>query len=289
MPRRANDGDARHEAPPQRERPDARAQELKLYGELASWWPLVSEPAEYADAALFYQQVLIGACDQRPRTLLELGSGGGNNASHLKSRFDLTLVDRAPGMLAVSRALNPECRHVEADLRIVRLGQQFDGVFIHDAIGYMTSERDVKEAMQTAFVHCRAGGAALFAPDYTRESFRPSSQHGGRDGDARSLRYLEWTWDPDPSDSTYTVDFAFLLRERSGSVQVARDRHVLGLFARSDWLRLLAEVGFEASSVPFRQGEPGAAGAEVFRGIKPHSKSTSPAEETQRRADERAS
>ena len=61
----------------------------------------------------FFREVLTEVC--APRTVLELGSGGGNNASHLKAQFRMTLVDRSPGMLAVSRALNPECEHVEGD------------------------------------------------------------------------------------------------------------------------------------------------------------------------------
>ena len=264
--------DARSQASAPDQQPGARAQEPRLYGELASWWPLLSAPDEYAEEAAFYEEVLIEACDQPPRTLLELGCGGGNNASHLKARFEITLVDRAPGMLGVSRALNPECEHVEGDLRVVRLGRHFDSVFIHDAIAYMTTEHDLRRAMETAFVHCRGGGAALFAPDYVRENFRSSTQHGGHDGRVRSLRYLEWTWDPDPSDTTYTVDFAFLLRERNKSVRVEQDRHVLGLFARAEWLRLLAQVGFEPRVVPFRHSKPEPIAREVFLAVKPASR-----------------
>ncbi len=97
-----------------------------------------------------------------PRTVLELGSGGGNSAYHLKSRFEMTLVDLSPNMLAVSRALNPECEHVQGDIRTVRLGRTFDAVFVHDAICHMTTESDLRAALKTAFVHCRPGGAALF-------------------------------------------------------------------------------------------------------------------------------
>lgn len=243
--------------------------ESKMYGELASWWPLLSSPAEYAEAAAFYQQILIEACDRPPQTVLELGCGGGSNASHLKARFDMTLVDCAPAMLDVSRALNPECEHVEGDLRVLRLSRHFDAVFIHDAIAHMTTADDLQQAMETAFVHCRPGGAALFAPDYVRESFRPLTQHGGHDGEDRSLRYLEWTSDPDPSDTTYTVDFAYLLRETNGSVRVEQDRHVLGLFAQVEWLQLLTEVGFEPRVVPCRHGDPGPAAREVFLAVKP--------------------
>jgi hypothetical protein len=243
--------------------------EPRLYRELASWWPLLSSPAEYAEEAAFYERTLVAACERPVRTLLELGSGGGNNASHLKARFQMTLVDRSPGMLGVSRALNPGCEHVEGDMRTVRLGRVFDAVFVHDAVVYMTTEADLRQAIETAFVHCRPGGAALFAPDHVRETFKPSTSHGGHDGESRSLRYLEWTWDPDPSDTTYTVDFAYLLREGDGSVKVERDRHIAGLFSRADWLRLLSEAGFEPGSVPFEHSELEPGECELFLARRP--------------------
>jgi hypothetical protein len=117
-------------------------------------------------------------------------------------------------------------------------------VFIHDAIMYMTTEHDLSQALVTSFVHCRPGGVALFVPDHVQETFRPTTDHGGHDGRDRGLRYLEWTWDPDPDDNTFVVDFAYLLREADGSVHVEHDRHLCGLFGREDWLRLLRAVGF---------------------------------------------
>jgi SAM-dependent methyltransferase len=234
----------------------------RLYTELADWWPLLSPPAEYEEEAAFYQKTLLEACHRPARTLLELGSGGGSNASHLTARFDMVLVDRSPGMLAVSRRLNPDCEHVEGDMRTVRLGRQFDCVFVHDAICYMTTQEDLRQVMKTALVHCKPGGAALFAPDHVRETFLPSTEHGGSDADGRGLRYLMWTWDPDPSDSTYVADFAYLLRDRDGHVRVEYDRHVEGLFGRNDWLRLMTEAGFSPRPVPFVHSE--AAGGEVF-------------------------
>jgi len=157
-------------------------------------------------------------------------------------------------MLTVSRALNPECEHVEGDMRTVRLGRVFDAVFVHDAVMYMTDGTDLRRAIATAAAHCRPGGVALFAPDHVRETFQPATDHGGHDGDGRGLRYLEWTWDPDPSDTCYVVDFAYLLRGPDGSVRVEHDRHVLGMFARETWSRLLHEAGFQAKTVPDEWG-----------------------------------
>ena len=59
----------------------------KLYTDLASWWHLLPDPVDYADEAAFCAQALTDACVQPPRTLLELGSGGGNNVSHLKKQL----------------------------------------------------------------------------------------------------------------------------------------------------------------------------------------------------------
>src|SRR5262245_10206508 len=236
----------------------------KLYTELADWWPLLSAPADYEEEASFYQRAMLDVCEGRAETILELGSGGGNNASHLKARFRMVLVDRSSGMLQVSRALNPDCEHVEGDMRTVRLDRRFDCVFVHDAISYLTTESDVRQAIETAATHCRPRGAALFAPDHLRENFRPSTDHGGHDGGDRALRYLEWTWDPDPSDNTYRVDYAYLLHDRDGSTRVERDSHIEGLFARDEWLRWLADAGFDARAVPVDHSELEPGEYEIF-------------------------
>jgi SAM-dependent methyltransferase len=240
-----------------------------MYGELAGWWPLLSAPSEYAEEAEIYRRLLVEAADRPPVTVLELGSGGGNNAAHLKAHFRLTLVDLSQGMLEVSRKENPGCEHVQGDMRTVRLGRTFDAVFVHDAVMYMTSEEDLRQAIGTAFVHCRPGGVALFAPDHLRENFRTGTDWGGHDGDGRGVRFLEWTWDPDPLDTTYTVDYAYLLREADGSVRVEHDRHVEGLFPRATWLRLLSEAGFQARAVPVDHSELEPGSYELFVATRP--------------------
>ena len=219
---------------------------MKLYDELAEWWPVFSDPKEYRREAAHIARVLRKATSPAPRTVLELGSGGGNSAFHLKARFAMTLVDMSPQMLKVSRKLNPECKHVKGDIRTVRLGQTFDAVFVHDAICHMTTERDLRAVMQTAYEHCRPGGVALFVPDFVRETFVEGTDQGGSDSPGRKLRFLQWVFDPDPNDNTYLVDFAILLRNRKGDARLVHDRHVLGLFPRSRWLRLLREIGMRA-------------------------------------------
>jgi methyltransferase family protein len=220
-----------------------------VYSELAPWFHLLTAPEDYADEAASGLAMLRAKVEGPLETLLELGSGGGNMASHLKSEVRLTLTDLSAEMLDLSRTINPDCEHIVGDMRSLRLGRTFDAVLAHDAIVYMTTEADLRAAMATAFEHLRPGGAALFEPDYVRETFKPETDHGGEDGPDRAFRYLEWVTDPDPTDATYLVDYAFLRRHPDGTVEVSHDRHVEGVFPRQRWLDLMAEVGFaEASS-----------------------------------------
>lgn len=239
-----------------------------FYEHLASWWPLWSPVESYREEAAFYGRVLKSAGTAPAGTLLELGSGGGHNAFFMKGEFDLTLVEPSAGMREISAALNPECRHVEGDMRTVRLERTFDRVFVHDAVVYMTTETDLRAAIETAWVHTRPGGAVLMAPDYVSETFRPGTGHGGADQGNRGLRYLEWVHDPDPSDTTYTVDYAFLLREGDGVLRIEHDRHVEGLFSRADWTRMLEEAGFRVTVMPLEHSEVEPGTHEVFVGVR---------------------
>lgn len=221
----------------------------RFYDDLAAWWPLISPLEDYAEEAAF-AATLLNSASIPVHEVLELGSGGGHNASHLKARFSMTLVDVSEKMLDVSRRLNPECEHRLGDMRSVRLGRAFDAVFVHDAIDYMVTEADLRQAIETAFVHCRPGGVAVFFPDNIREGFQETTAHGGSDGDdGRGVRYLEWTWDPDRDDTWVATEYAFLLRGGDGEVGVVHETHRTGLFAAEDWLRLLTGAGFDTEAV----------------------------------------
>lgn len=234
-------------------------QEYRLYHDLADWWPLISPPGEYTEEAAYLADVLSTTAAVAVHEVLDVGSGGGHVAAHLKDRFSLTLVDISEDMLAVSSRLNPECKHVHADMRWMWLGQQFDAVLVHDAIDYITSEDDLASVIATAFAHCRPGGIAVFVPDYTKDDFREivGSGGGGADATGRYATFRERTWDPEPADDWVQADYEFILREEDGSTEVIRESHRLGAFSLETWRRLLTEAGFAAG--PARAGYAGPA------------------------------
>lgn len=244
------------------------AREPRLYHDLAPWWPLVSRPDAHALEAAFYRRVLVAACRHSPRTLLELGSGGGHNALYLKKHFRTTLVDLSRPMLEVSERLNPECFHVEGDMRELRLGERFDTVFIHDAIMYMTTTAELRSTLETAWVHCTPGGALLLAPRFVRESFRAGTRYGGHDDGSRSLRFVEWTHDPEAHGRRYRVEYAFLLREGDGPSRVVEDTHEFGLYSRAEWIGYMESAGFDVQAVACEPAQRKRGQTHVFVGTR---------------------
>jgi hypothetical protein len=78
------------------------------------------------------------------------------------------------------------------------------------------------------------------------------------------MRYLSWSWDPDPSDNTCVTDYTYVLRDRSNEVEVVHDRHIEGVFSRETWLRLLRDGGFEPRVIPFDHSELEPGSYELF-------------------------
>jgi SAM-dependent methyltransferase len=240
-----------------------------IYNELADWYHLFTSPDEYDEEEEIYSSAIIAASNRTPRTLLELGCGGGCLASRYKRRFKATLTDISAEILAQSKAINPECEHILGDMRTLRLDRTFDAVLVHDAVMYMTTERDLRLAIETAFVHTRPGGVALFAPDAMRETFTQRTDHGGNDGDGRAVRYLEWAWDPDPTDTTFTTEFVIVLHENGQPTRTILDQHVVGLFSRTQWLEWLTEAGFQATVHPLVHSEVEPGTVEYFVAVRP--------------------
>jgi SAM-dependent methyltransferase len=227
--------------------------DYRVYTDLAEWWPVISPPEEYTEEGAHLAAVF-GSAASAVTDVLDLGSGGGHVACHLKDRLTLTLVDASEAMLSVSRQLNPECAHVRGDMRTIRLGRTFDAVLVHDAVDYMTSQDDLRQVIETAFAHCRPGGMAVFVPDYIADTFvAANGGGGGRAGTGRQASFREWTWDPDPADEWIQAEYEFELHAADGTVQVVHESHRLGAFRRETWLRLLAEAGFDAEADPADQ------------------------------------
>jgi SAM-dependent methyltransferase len=216
----------------------------RMYKDLAWIWPTLSPPEDYIEEAEFLTNLIKSYMSYPPQTMLHLGCGGGHIDMTLKRHFQVTGVDISENMLGLARKLNPENKYVIGDMRDARLKDKFDVVLLYDGIDYMTSEKDLKAAFETASEHLNNDGILLTVVEKTPSSFLQNDtkiQH--RIGNGIELTYIEHWYDPDPNDSTYETVFVYLIR-KNGELAVEHDLHICGMFEVEVWERLLREVGF---------------------------------------------
>jgi SAM-dependent methyltransferase len=242
------------------------ATDYRIYADLADWWPLISPPKDYTAEAAYLAAILrhhAGPGPARPEPgepagpgdrpeVLDLGSGGGHVAVHLRDEFSLTLVDLSDQMLAVSKQLNPDSPHIHGDMRTIRLHRMFDAVLVHDAIDYIIGRDDLRQVIDIAAAHTRPGGIALFVPDYVQDTFHElfGSGGGGVDAAGRTADFTERTWDPYPGDDCVQADYEFRLVEADGTTRVIHESHQLSAFSRELWRELIKQAGFELADWP---------------------------------------
>ena len=224
----------------------------RMYGEFAHLWPLISPPEEYEESARHWREVLRAKLGPGRHPILELGVGGGHNLSRFVSEFQATAVDISEGMLENSRRLNPGVEHLIGDMRTIRLGRIFKAVLIHDAIEYILTEDDLRATFATAKAHLEPGGVFIVAPDWFKETFPGTHvSHFVRQGTDPEFTFIEYVGDPNPNDNSVEWVFLYVFREKD-RIRVEEDHHVMSLFPRATWLRLLGETGFTVEFMPYR-------------------------------------
>jgi SAM-dependent methyltransferase len=228
----------------------------RLYDDLAWIWPFLSPPEEYTDeVATFFEEFDRLGVPEGGR-LLHLGSGGGSIDWHLKQRYKVTGIDLSAAMLAQAQAVNPEARYLVGDLRNMHLGRHFDAVLLHDAVAYMLTPDELRDAYRTAAAHLVPGGALVTTPEMVRECFQQHhSEVVTREDGGRSVTTLIVDFDPDPSDHQFESTFIYLIRD-AGALRVEVDTHQVGIHALADFEAAIAAAGFSESRCRWVDGYP---------------------------------
>ncbi|NIM04587.1 MAG: methyltransferase domain-containing protein, partial [Armatimonadetes bacterium] len=99
--------------------------ERRLYGDLAWIWPIISSSDEYVQESEQFCELVRRHSHLQPKTLLNLGCGGGRNDFTLKKHFQVTGVDISEDMLETAKRVNPEVTYLVGDMRSLQLGKTF--------------------------------------------------------------------------------------------------------------------------------------------------------------------
>jgi SAM-dependent methyltransferase len=213
------------------------------YNDLAWTERILASPEEYAEEAELYVRRIGERAATPPKSLLHLGCGAGGHDFSFKKHFSVTGVDISEGMLEVARERNPEIRYVHGDMRDVRLGERFDAVIIPDSIGYMTTEDDLRAAIETANAHLHPGGVLLVTATIKDEFRNNNFVYTGSRGDVEIVVF-ENNYVPPSNPAIYEATVFYLVR-RGDVRETYTECHTLGLFPMETWLRLFENAGFD--------------------------------------------
>ena len=213
----------------------------RLYGDLAWLWPLVSPAECYEEESACLAELIQRYARCEARTLLHLGCASGLHECALRARFAITGIDLSAPMIALARAANPMGVYAVGDLRSMRLGVPFDAVLLLDAVNYMVTENDLRDAFETAWEHLAPGGVFVTLAEYTAEAFEPAESRVSRlEHDRARVIMTEWHEPGAPGATQFTGVYEYHI-ERNGEIIVERDEHAFGLFPIDTWRRLLRE------------------------------------------------
>jgi SAM-dependent methyltransferase len=82
-------------------------------------------------------------------------------------------------MLDIARAKLPGVPLQVADMRTFDLGRRFDAaISMFSAVGHLSNERELDEAMRHVARHLHPGGVFILEPWLTPEAYTPGSVHG---------------------------------------------------------------------------------------------------------------
>ena len=218
------------------------------YNELSWTEDLLADPAEYEDEVKTYVELIKRTAEERPKTLLHLGSGAGSHDHIFKREFVVTGVDLSVGMLNKARVAHPEIEYLEGDMRTLRLNRQFDAVAIPDSIDYMASLDDLRRAIQTAVEHLRTGGVLLVVAK-TKETFRNNNFAYTGERDGLHVTLFENNYINPYRPNTYEATLLYLIRQK-GELTIHKDHHVLGLFPKESWNLMFKAAGFDMQAIP---------------------------------------
>jgi ubiquinone/menaquinone biosynthesis C-methylase UbiE len=215
------------------------------YNDLA-WTERIIAPVQETDEETEeYCRIIRESAGITAKTLLHLACGAGYHDFTFKKHFSVTGIDISRGMLAEARKLNPEVTYHHGDMRTVALEESFDAAVIPDAIGYMTTEEDLRKALTAATRHVKPGGVLLVGAQ-TKEEFRNNNFAYSGKLDAIEITVFENNYIAHPDSSTYEAVMVYLIR-RNGELEIITDRHVIGVFSRKVWRQLFDELNLQVT------------------------------------------
>lgn len=215
------------------------------YGSLAKYYDVIYGWKDYAAEARTVVQLVQRYKRSRGNSLLDVACGTGRHLSYLKDRFDCVGLDVSEEMLQQARKNVKEIEFVQGDMENFDLGREFDVILcLFSSIGYVRSYRRLGRTLRNFSKHISRGGVLIIEPWLTKSTIRDRYVHVLTQG-SEDLSVVRVDYTTVQGDLS-VLDERIVVAERDRGIKTYRDRMVMGLFEKNEFLRLMGGAGLKA-------------------------------------------
>jgi len=221
------------------------AKGILQYGELAKYYDILYQWKDYEKEAGIVKELVGRYKTSLGNSLLDVGCGTGKHLRHLTSEFDCVGMDASEMMLEQARRNVREVRFVRGDMVSFHLGRQFDIILcLFSSVGYVRTYTRLGKTLKNFARHLRTGGVTIIEPWFTKSTVKPGYVHVLAQGtDDLKIVRVDYT---DVKGNMTILDERIVVAERNKGISTYKDRMVMGLFEKDEFLRQMERAGLKA-------------------------------------------
>lgn len=195
------------------------------------------------------------------RALLDVACGTGKHLELFGQWFDVYGVDLDTELLAIAAERADAVRLHRGDMRTFDMGRQFDVVTcLFSSVAYMTTDKDLREAVENMTKHVKPGGVLIIEPFLYPESYTAGFLHFLH-VDEPALKIARMSRSEQQGDVAL-LNFEYLIATPEGVFHES-EQHRLGLFHQAEYEQAMTDCKLKVDYDPV-----GPMGRGLFVGVK---------------------
>ncbi len=221
------------------------AKGVRQYEELAKYYDLLYEWKDYKKEGKILASLIQRYKTSAGSDLLDVGCGTGKHIAQLRGRFDCVGMDASEAMLHVAKRNVRGVEFILGDMTDFDLGRKFDVILcLFSAIGFVRTYSKLARTLRNFAGHLDEGGVVIIEPWFTRTTVEDEHVSVLTQGsDDLKIARVDHSY---VKDGLSIIDERIVVAEKGIGIRSYRDRMVLALFERDEFLKLMRQAGLQA-------------------------------------------
>ena len=221
-------------------------QKAKIYSSKANYYDLIYGGKDYQKETQLIYQTISKYKKSKGKELLDVACGTGNHLKYFVDFYTCEGIDINSELIEIAANKVPNAIFMKADMLNFNLQKKYDIITcLFSAIGYTKTLNNLRKVLKNFYFHLKNGGVVLIEPWFTKESkdFRvsvPFVVHNENDNTKISRISIASI-----KNNISIMDTHYLVDEAGKGISHFSEKHILGLFEKNEFIKVMIEVGFK--------------------------------------------